>query len=157
MVKIYTKYQINVCKHDEKSAENWSAGLTNGRMDRRTECKPIVPFDFVGRGLITECLLRLVAFQYHTLTILHVLTRWMSKSFWLNFSCIFFTLIGSMPLNFITDLTKMSALAKYIGAWNCRILTSSGSTTWNSHQLYYLIRSIFRLNRQPAINASFTK
>ena len=53
MVKLYTKYQITICKHNEKSAENWSAGL----MDRRTECKPKVPFDFVGRGLIINALM----------------------------------------------------------------------------------------------------
>ena len=40
---------------EKKSAENWFTGLTDrqtdGQTDGRTECKPKVPFDFVGRGL----------------------------------------------------------------------------------------------------------
>ena len=38
MIKhLYTKYQINICKHEEKSLENWFDGLTNGQTDRQKE------------------------------------------------------------------------------------------------------------------------
>jgi hypothetical protein len=86
MAKQYTKYELNIWKIEEKkcvnliisdiflspsaitwwkiigstpnsSAENWFTGLTDGRTDGRTECKPKVLFDFVGRGLeiIIKC------------------------------------------------------------------------------------------------------
>ena len=36
----------------KKSPENQYCGLTDGRTDRQTECKPKLPFGFPGRGLI---------------------------------------------------------------------------------------------------------
>ena len=63
MTKQCTKYQMNIWKHEQKKCgkliywtdgqtDGKTDGRTDGKTDGRTECKPKVPSDFVGRGLI---------------------------------------------------------------------------------------------------------
>ena len=58
VIDLHAKNQLNISKHLGKKSEKlilrtdrWRDGQTNRRTDRRTECKPKVPFSFAGRGL----------------------------------------------------------------------------------------------------------
>ena len=51
----HAKNQVNICKRLGKRYEKLVL-RTDRRTNRRTECKPKVPFGFAGRGLIRDVL-----------------------------------------------------------------------------------------------------
>ena len=55
-IDFHAKNQINICKNlGKKSGKlKLTDGQTDRWTDRRTECKPNVPFSFAGRVLIKQ-------------------------------------------------------------------------------------------------------
>ena len=114
MTKQCTKYQMNIWKHEQKKCGKLiyrTDGQTERQTDGRTECKPKVPSDFVGRGLIKKsnvaCVQRWNISQYDSG---ERCGPWAScyKSYtpWgiLQFSGLFFSLLTDIHLIFGTLL-----------------------------------------------------
>ena len=100
MVKIYIKYQINVCKHDEKKC-----GKLICRTDGRTECKPKVPFDFVGWGLKNNQLNYHWEFNKDTRVIDYLPVKFLKKNvkkYFHYYTFYIFSLTSKQPVRFLS-------------------------------------------------------